>query len=142
MIFNLGILNNILKFFPILNVAAFRRRNWGHPNLTFPNSIIIKRSQFLISSSTEITFMLKIVKRIQYLPFKSRNTKVMSLKEDIRSSKGISGPLWQCFGSRLDQDSIRPVDPNPESDSRSGSRRAKPHKKVHVLKCCMFSFDS
>jgi hypothetical protein len=77
--------------------------------------------------------MLKIVKRIQYLPFKSRNTNVMSLKGDIHRSKGISGPLWQCFGSGtgsgLDQDSIRPGDPNPDSDSRSGSRRAKPHKK-------------
>jgi hypothetical protein len=69
----------------------------------------------------------------------------MSLKGDIHRSKGISGPLWQCFGSGtgsgLDQDSIRPVDPNPDSDSRSGSRKAKPHikvKKFHVLKSVSF----
>jgi hypothetical protein len=50
----------------------------------------------------------------------------------------------QCFGSGLDPDSIRSVDP----DSESGSRRAKiTHKnrimlrKFHVLKCWMFSFD-
>jgi hypothetical protein len=31
----------------------------------------------------------------------------------------------QCFGSVLDTDSIRSVDPNPESESGYGSRRAK-----------------
>ncbi len=75
----------------------------------------------------------------------------MSLKGVTNRCKGISGPLWQCFGSgtgsELDPDSIRPVELNQDSDSGSGSgsRRAKPHKKVkkfHVLKCCMFSFDS
>jgi hypothetical protein len=48
-----------------------------------------------------------------------------------------------------DPDSIRSVDPDPDpySESGSGSRRAKmTHKsrkikKVHVLKCWMFSFE-
>jgi hypothetical protein len=46
-------------------------------------------------------------------------------------------------------DSIGPVDPDPYSESGSGSRRAKmTHKsrkkvkKFHVLKCWMFSFES
>jgi hypothetical protein len=50
-------------------------------------------------------------------------------------------------GSGLDPDSIGPVD--PESESGSGSRRAKmTHKsrkkfvEVHVLKCWMASFES
>jgi hypothetical protein len=55
----------------------------------------------------------------------------------------------QCFGSGsgLDPDSIRPVDPDPYSESRSGSSRTKmTHKrrkikKFYVVKCWMFSFE-
>ncbi len=59
--------------------------------------------------------------------------------------------LWnfQGSGSGLDPYSIGPVDPDPYSESGSGSRRAKmTHKsrkkfvKVHVLKCWMASFES
>ncbi len=52
-------------------------------------------------------------------------------------------------GSGLDPYSIGLVDPDPYSESGSGSRRAKmTHKrrkkfvKVHVLKCWMASFES
>jgi len=52
-------------------------------------------------------------------------------------------------GSVLDPYSIGSVDPDPYSESGSGSRRAKmTHKsrkklvKVHVLKCWMASFES
>jgi hypothetical protein len=54
-----------------------------------------------------------------------------------------TGTLEQCFGSGLVSNSISPVDP----DLKSGSRREKRHtkvqkiKKLHVLKCCMFSFE-
>ncbi len=51
-------------------------------------------------------------------------------------------------GSVLDPYSIGSVDPDPYSESGSGSRRAKmTHKsrkklvKVHVLKCWMASFE-
>jgi hypothetical protein len=52
-------------------------------------------------------------------------------------------------GSVLDPYSIGSVDPDPYSESGSGSRRAKmTHKsrkkmvKVHVLKCWMASFEN
>ncbi len=39
---------------------------------------------------------------------------------------GILGEcILQCFGSGLDPGSIRSVNPDPDSESRSGSRRAK-----------------
>jgi hypothetical protein len=42
-------------------------------------------------------------------------------------------PTKQCFGTRLDPDSIRSVDPDP--DSKSGSRRANmTHKKSKKLR--------
>ncbi len=56
----------------------------------------------------------------------------------------VSDPDWIRIriGSGLDLDSIGPVDPDPNSESGSESRRAKmTHKrrnffvKVHVLKC-------
>jgi len=55
--------------------------------------------------------------------------------------------LLQSFGSGLDPDSIGSLDPDPYSESGSGSRRAKmthksrKNKKFHVLKCGMFSFE-
>jgi hypothetical protein len=55
---------------------------------------------------------------------------------------------WQGCGSNDDPDSIGSVDPDPYSESGSGSRRAKmTHKsrkkikKFHVLKYRMFSFE-
>jgi hypothetical protein len=52
-------------------------------------------------------------------------------------------------GSELDSDFIGSVDPDLDSESGSGSRRArmthrsrKILKKVHGLKCWMFSFES
>jgi hypothetical protein len=48
----------------------------------------------------------------------------------------------QCFGtaSGLDLDSIRSVDPYPDSESgsRSGSRRAKMTHKTRTIKSLMF----
>jgi hypothetical protein len=56
-----------------------------------------------------------------------------------------------CTKARVsdpDPDSIRSVDPDPYSESGSGSRREKLPSKVakiekfHIFKCCMFSFES
>ncbi len=50
-------------------------------------------------------------------------------------------------GSRLGPDSTESLDPYPDSQSGSGSMRAKGHTKVekitkfYVLKCWMFSFE-
>jgi hypothetical protein len=71
--------------------------------------------------------------------------------EQILHTTRISASTWQGFGSGLDPDSIRSVDPDPDpfSESGSGSRRAKmihksrkKIKKFHVLKCWMFCFES
>ncbi len=60
--------------------------------------------------------------------------------------------IKQCFGSGsgLDPDSIRSVDPDPDTYSESGSgeggqklpRKVEKIKKFHVLKCWFFSFES
>ncbi len=42
-------------------------------------------------------------------------------------------PDWIPIGSGLDPDSIRPVDPDPYSESGSGSRKAKRPKKVELF---------
>jgi hypothetical protein len=51
-------------------------------------------------------------------------------------------------GTVVDPDSIGTLDPNPDSQSGSGSRRAKMTyksriklKKFHVFKCWMFAFE-
>jgi hypothetical protein len=73
-------------------------------------------------------------------------------------SSSLRGPqtlMWQtwkgtCYllhamfpGSGLDPDSIRSVDPDPDSESGSISRRAKMTyiKKFRSLKCWMLSCD-
>jgi hypothetical protein len=62
--------------------------------------------------------------------------------------QGIAVSQGCRSGSELDPDSFGSVDPDPYSESGSGSRRAKmTHKsrkikKFHVLKCWMYSFDS
>jgi hypothetical protein len=69
----------------------------------------------------------------------------------IKKNPPFLGPKFQGCGSGsvLDPYSIGSVDPDPYSESGSGSRRAKiTHKrrkklvKVHVLKCWMASFES
>jgi hypothetical protein len=59
-----------------------------------------------------------------------------------------SGRFDICISRVPDPDSIRSVGPYPDSETRSGFRRAKKThinrkiKKFSVLKCCMFSFES
>jgi hypothetical protein len=45
--------------------------------------------------------------------------------------------FFQCFGSGLNPDSIRSVDPDPDP----GGQKRKRNKKFNVLKCWMFSFE-
>jgi hypothetical protein len=71
---------------------------------------------------------------------KHRTTKVCWLVQFFKQGCGS--------GSQLDPDSFGPVDPDPYSESESGSRRAKVTlkskkcKRFLVLKCWMIIFES
>jgi hypothetical protein len=85
---------------------------------------------------------------LQRSPLNLRDT--LKIFNDLKSVTITCSSRWywnQCFGSwsGLDPDSIRSVD--PESDSRSGSKRSKmSHKNINILEIScfewwMFSFE-
>jgi hypothetical protein len=59
------------------------------------------------------------------------------VKKFVNINRTIIYYFFQCFGSDLDPDSIRSVEPDPDSESGSGARRAK----MTPQKCWMFSLE-